>query len=131
MTLWIDINGYLHDDMNGDALTLPSWPKGMTQATAAQVQAIQNPSLTQAQVQAVLDTDVQAYIDSKATAKGYDSAASCLSYLNSSNATWKADAVAMNSWRDAVWGYCFMNATSATPSTTWAQLQPLLPAAPW
>lgn len=79
----------------------------------------------------MLEADVQIYIDNKAKAKGYDSAASCISYLNSSNTTWKSDATAMNTWRDAVWGYCYTNAASATPSTTWAQLQPLLPAAPW
>jgi hypothetical protein len=87
--------------------------------------------LTVAQVQAQLEVDTQNYIDSKAKAKGYDSANSCISYLNSTIAAWKADATAMNTWRDAVWSYCYNNAASATPSTTWAQLQPLLPAAPW
>lgn len=89
------------------------------------------PAPTTAQVQAALEQAVQQYIDSKAQAKGYDTAASCISYLNSTNATWQADAAAMNTWRDAVWGYCYANAASATPSTTWAQLLPLLPAAPW
>jgi hypothetical protein len=89
------------------------------------------PPLTLAQVQALIESEVQTYIDSKAKAKGYDSTNSCISYLNSTNATWKADAVAMNAWRDAVWDYCYTNAASATPSTTFAQLQPLLPTAPW
>jgi hypothetical protein len=86
---------------------------------------------TIAQIQAQLESDVQSYLDSKAQIKGYDSAASCISYLNSTNTAWKADATAMNSGRDAVWSYCYTNTASATPSTTWAQLQPLLPAAPW
>lgn len=33
MTLWIDSNNQVHDDMSGAALTLPSWPKGMTPYT--------------------------------------------------------------------------------------------------
>lgn len=131
MALWIDSNNTLHDDMDGQALSLPVWPQGMTLATPAQIQAIQNPPLTVVQIQAQLESEVQTYIDSKAKAKGYDSANSCISYLNSSNATWKADATAMNAWRDAVWLYCYTNAASATPSTTWAQLLPLLPAAPY
>ena len=89
------------------------------------------PPPTLIQVQAQLESAVQNYIDSKAQAKGYDSANSCISYLNSSNAVWKADAAAMNTWRDAVWGFCYTDASSATPSTTWAVLQPLLPGAPW
>ena len=39
MTLWIDSNNQLHDDMDGEALTLPIWPKGMTIATQAQIDA--------------------------------------------------------------------------------------------
>ena len=35
--LWIDSTGGLHDDMNGDALLLPIWPKGMTLATPVQI----------------------------------------------------------------------------------------------
>lgn len=52
MTLWIDSNNTLHDDMNGEALSLPSWPKGMTQATQAQIDAIRNPIPTLSQAQA-------------------------------------------------------------------------------
>lgn len=51
MTIWIDSNNQLHDDMNGQALTLPTWPSGMTIATQAQIDAILNPppTLTEAQ----------------------------------------------------------------------------------
>ena len=75
-------------------------------------------------IDAQLEAQVQAYIDAKAQTKGYDSANSCISYLNSSNATWKADATAMNTWT-----YCYSNTPTVT--TTWETLQPLLPAAPW
>ena len=86
---------------------------------------------TQAEIVAQLESAIQNYIDSKAQAKGYDSANSCISYLNSSIPTWKADAVAMNTWRDSVWKAAYTDQTSATPSTTWTQVQAILPVAPW
>jgi len=48
MTLWIDSNNQLHDDMDGAALSLPAWPQGMMQATTAQIAAL-NPAPTLAQ----------------------------------------------------------------------------------
>ena len=38
-----------------------------------------------------------------ANSRGYDSAYTCLSYLQSSNAIWKTEAEAFNTWRDACW----------------------------
>lgn len=115
-----------------------------TDGSAVQVQSIgplptgyllTPPPPTVAQQLTALENDVQAYLDSKAAAKGYSNAASCISYLNSGNATWKADATAMNTWRDAVWTFCFANSagvkTGASPVPTWAQLLAALPAAPW
>jgi hypothetical protein len=58
MTLWIDTNNTLHDDMDGAALTLPSWPTGMTQATAEQIAAVQNPAPTAAQVKAQIQSQI-------------------------------------------------------------------------
>ena len=43
MALWIDSNNKLHDDMGGDALLLPNWPKGMTLATPDQIASITAP----------------------------------------------------------------------------------------
>lgn len=40
MSVWQDANSGLHDDMNGEALSLPSWPQGMTQLTQAEADAI-------------------------------------------------------------------------------------------
>lgn len=53
MTLWVDTNNVLHDDMDGTALDLPAWPTGLTIATQAQIDAIQNPPPTLSQAQAV------------------------------------------------------------------------------
>ena len=40
MALWQDSNGGLHDDMDGEALSLLNWPQGMTLLTNEQVAAI-------------------------------------------------------------------------------------------
>lgn len=57
MALWIDSTNQLYDDMDGAALSLPSWPKGLTQATQAQVNAIRatKPAPLPQQAQAALD----------------------------------------------------------------------------
>ena len=43
MSIWQDSTGALHDDMDGAALALPTWPQGMTELTAAQVAALPKP----------------------------------------------------------------------------------------
>lgn len=63
MAIWQDSTGALHDDMNGAALSLPSWQKGMTELTAAQVQAIQNPPPTAAQLHAALVASAKVALD--------------------------------------------------------------------
>lgn len=45
MTIWHNpADGTLHDDMDGAALDLPSWPQGMMEATADQIAAASQPS---------------------------------------------------------------------------------------
>lgn len=41
-----------------------------------------------------------------ARSKGYDSPEACVSYLNSTNHVWKAEATKFNVWRDRVWDRC-------------------------
>jgi hypothetical protein len=54
MSVWQDSNGGLHDDMNGAALSLPAWPKGMTMLTNEQVAAIELPVPSALQIYASL-----------------------------------------------------------------------------
>jgi len=46
---------------------------------------------------------VQGHIEAAAVSRRYDSAASCASYIASTNAAWAAEAAAFIAWRDAVW----------------------------
>ena len=50
-----------------------------------------------------------------ARSRGYDSAYTCLSYLQSTDEKWRNEAVAFNSWRDSVWNKCHevLNAVEA------------------
>ena len=78
-----------------------------------------------------LTVQVQNYIDLVAKKRGYDNAASCISYLASSITSWASDAGAMKSWRDSVWSAAFTNEPNITPTTTWANVLAILPTAPW
>lgn len=59
MSLWKDISGRVHDDMNGEALSLPVWPQGMTQITQKEADALLAPSpMTSAQKRAAIDAQI-------------------------------------------------------------------------
>lgn len=62
MAIWKDAEGNLHDDMDGSALALASWPQGLTEITDAEAQAIrdsmpQNQPTIQQQINALKPTD--------------------------------------------------------------------------
>jgi len=88
-----------------DSWNVPNVP----QPTYEQVMALDTPQLENAyNIKAFFDIFpqfLQNYIDSVAIARQYDDSFACISYLNSSNANWAADAKAFNSWRDSVWNY--------------------------
>lgn len=46
-------------------------------------------------------------IDSKPTEKGYDNILTLMSYTNSTNEQWKAEADSFIAWRDSVFEYCY------------------------
>ena len=50
---------------------------------------------------------VQTHLDVTARAKGYDSALSCVSYMDSTIPAYRTEAAAMRDWRDAVWVRCY------------------------
>ena len=46
---------------------------------------------------------IQSAMDAYAKFWGYDNVVSAITYLNSTNSQWKAEAQALNAWRDSVW----------------------------
>jgi hypothetical protein len=54
-----------------------------------------------------LAVDVQEWLDETAKGNGYDSLASCISYLNSSVQQYANGAASALAWRDAVWQATF------------------------
>lgn len=78
------------------------------------------PEPTLADATAMLSTAVQTWLDQTAQVNGYDSLASCVSYLNSSITQYADDAKAALAWRDAVWQAAFVwqqNAAASPPTT--------------
>ena len=109
--------------------------EGLVPATDAQVQAIQNPPLTQAQIIASFEIAVQVYLDAQAAAWNYESVLSAASYANSTVTQFKNEALALIAWRDAVWSACYaaeagiIAGTQPMPASAQAFIA-TLPAAP-
>lgn len=49
MALWKDSSNQIHDDMDGEAMALPSWPQGMTQISHSEADAITSAQAAAAQ----------------------------------------------------------------------------------
>ena len=78
--------------------------RAMTDAEQAEFLAALPPPTP---AQTTLAAAVQGHLDATARAKGYDSALSCVTYINSTVPQYKAEATAMRDWRDAVWLRCY------------------------
>lgn len=50
---------------------------------------------------------VQKHMDKTVQARGYDDVFTCISYVNSTDDTFKAEAQSVLAWRDAVWRMCY------------------------
>ena len=64
------------------------------------------PEPTPAEIIRSYENAVQAYLDQTAQSRDYDNTYTCLSYLNSTNETWKTESNIFNAWRDQVWEKC-------------------------
>jgi len=107
-------NYWYADDGSQTAFMKP----GLVAATAAQVEAITNPP-PPAPVEADFVAAAQNLMDTGAQSLGYDNILSLASYLNSSNATFKAQAAA-----------AIKAGTTTAPATT-AAFVALLPTVTW
>ena len=88
------------DPANSDYQAYLSWVAAGNTADPVPVPGILS-------VAASMELAVQAWIDATAQGNGYADANTCVSYFNSSNALWSADAQAMVAWRDLVWAACY------------------------
>jgi hypothetical protein len=69
---------------------------------------------------------LQVWLDDFAKEKGYDDLGACVSYYNSANPVWAAEAARAVQLRDQAWAVYFANET-----LTWPELEPLLPVLSW
>jgi hypothetical protein len=110
-------------------------PAGAVRMTDPEVQAHLFPVPTVESVQARLSAAIQAHLDAAARARSYDSALSCVSYIDSTVTTYRAEATAMRDWRDAVWLRCYELLAEVQAGTrpipTESELIALLPAIVW
>lgn len=106
MTLYITPDNKLHDDADGFALSLSSWPQDAALATQEQIDAIQTPPKTLKQVSQEFENGIQAYLDAEAQSKGYDNILSACTYAYPNN-PFQAEAESFVVWRSNVWAYCY------------------------
>jgi hypothetical protein len=116
MSLWIDSNNQVHDDMDGMALAIPSWPQGMSPYTPPPITPPTEAELF-AQTQGTYNQAVQAYIVSIAQKKGYRDDVSCASYFNDPHQPFASDAQAFVPWRSSVWLQCYTDLASIQAGT--------------
>jgi hypothetical protein len=116
MALWIDSNNQVHDDMDGAALALPSWPKDVTPYTPPPVSP---PTAAEifAQTESTYNKAVQEYIVSIAQKKGYRDDVSCASYFNDPHQPFASDAQAFVPWRSSVWLQCYTDLAAIQAGT--------------
>ena len=93
-------------------------PANFVLATPAQITAITNPPLTQAQQLAFYNGSIQGVLDAYAVSKQYDNMNTMVSYVASTNAQFKADATAAIAWRDAVWASAYATLAAVEAGTT-------------
>lgn len=95
-----------------EGVVIQSWGvPNVAQPTHAEVMAMETPTMDFSFAYNTFLTDyleqLSALMDNVATQKSYDDTISCVSYLNSTNLTWKNEAVVFNAWRDSVWNYLY------------------------
>ena len=78
---------------------------------------------------------IQSMLDQKAHEKLYDSAIYCISYVTSTDPVFKAEADALNAWRDRCWGITrriYDEYKAGTrPRPTYAEVMALIPPFEW
>lgn len=78
---------------------------------------------------------IDARVEKVALSRGYSSASTLASYVNSTVPAWSAEAVAFVAWRDAVWSYAYAQLSAvqsgSRPQPTVDELVAELPTITW
>jgi hypothetical protein len=128
------------DYNDGQGVVIEFWNvPNIQQPTHEQILAMDTPQLEQQYL--FLQTYNQfvpllsAYIDSVAQQKQYGNAASCATYINSTNSQWKNEATAFIAWRDSVYIYAIaqynLMESGQRSIPTFAQFEAELPLIVW
>jgi hypothetical protein len=130
----------LADYNDGNGIVISNWNvPNVTQPNHDAVMALDTPTLEALfNFYAFVDAGtplLAAYVDSVARQQQYNDAVSCASYVNSSNATWKAQAETFIAWRDSVYAYVIaqeaLMQNGARTIPTFAEFQTELPVIVW
>lgn len=84
----------------------------------------------------VIQANIQALLDRTAAEKNYDNIFTALTYLNSTNPTFKAEAEALRDWRDDIWTRCYayladVEAGKEEMPSSWTEVEEKLPKFTW
>lgn len=90
--------------MDGAALSLSNWPKGMIQITQAEATILRTPQLTQAQQFTAIEHRIEQHMDSVAQSDKWDNRWTCSARAGYVN-PWQARAIIFAQWMDACWLY--------------------------
>jgi hypothetical protein len=88
------------------------------------------PATTQSQTQTVLSASLTSAINDGAQQWGYDDIVSAVSYVNSTNPQYVAEANALIHWRDTVWAWAIPALANVTPGETPATFLANMPELP-
>lgn len=119
-------------DMNVDGQIL-NWNSPFPQPTQAEIDAAM-PAIALKMQEARLTSAVQKTLDAGARLLEYDDMDSLCSYANSTDAAFRAQAIAAIAWRDAAWGYCRTvraAVLAGAPAPTDAEFWAGFPMRPW
>jgi hypothetical protein len=105
MTIYITPDNKLHDDEDGFALSLPSWPQDAVLATQEQIDAITNPPETAEQIIARLESALDRHLDEVAKEYRYESIRTMVTYATSEHPIFGREGRAAVKYRDYVYNY--------------------------
>lgn len=96
------------DHGDGQGLTIIQWNITDPQPTLEDINGwLSAPNYNLQYLQNIIEDQLKLIIESKPKERGYDNILTLMSYTNSSNIQWKAEANAFIAWRDSVFEYSY------------------------